>query len=98
MKLLTSVLPSGTRILPAGGWFTLLVVSSLAALEVIGRFTLTDIHDGLAAFALLGVGTAVAMRHRREPLAWVNRLTGWARRFSTSASWVRYEHGVDLRG
>jgi hypothetical protein len=98
MKLLTSVLPSGTRILLAGGWFTLLVVSSLAGLEVIGRFTVSDIHDGLAAFTLLGVGTAVAMRHRREPLAWVNRLSGWARRASTSASWVKYEHGVDLRG
>ena len=76
MKLLKSVLPRGTRILPAGGWFTLLMVGSLAGLEVVGRFTTSDIHDGLAAFALIGVLATVAMRHRREPLPWLNSCRG----------------------
>ena len=98
MKLLRSFLPLGTRILPAGSLFTLLVVGSLVGLEVVGRFTTSDVHDGLAAIALLGIGSAVAMRHRREPLAWVSRLTVWARRVYASAAWIRYEHGVDLRG
>ena len=98
MKLLRSVLPLGTRILPAGSLFTLLVVGSLLGLEFVGRSTTSDVHDALAAIALLGVGAAVAMRHRREPLAWVSRLTSWARRVYASASWLRYEHGVDLRG
>ena len=98
MKLLRSVLPLGTRILPAGSLFTLLVVGSLLGLEFVGRSTTSDVHDGLAAIALLGVGAAVAMRHRREPLAWVSRVTSWARRVYASASWIRYEHGVDLRG
>jgi hypothetical protein len=98
MKLLTSVLPRGTRILPAGGWFTLLVVVSLVGLEVVGRFTQSDVHDGLAAFALLGVTTAVVLRHRRDPIPWVGRLSGWAHRWTLSATWLKYDHGVDLRG
>lgn len=98
MKLLKSVLPRGTRILPAGGWFTLLMVGSLAGLEVVGRFTTSDIHDGLAAFALIGVLATVAMRHRREPLPWLNRLTAWGKRMGAATAWLRYEHGLDLRG
>ncbi|MFO0802068.1 MAG: hypothetical protein U0791_02945 [Gemmataceae bacterium] len=98
MKLLTSVLPRGTRLLPAGGWFTLLVAGSLVALEVAGRFAQSDVHDGLAAFALLGLTTAVVVRHRRDPIPWVGRLAAWAKRVALSADWIKYDHGVDLRG
>ena len=98
MKLLTSVLPARFRVLPAGGWFTLLVCGCLAGLEVLGRYTTSDVHDGLAAFLLLAVGGSIAMRHRREPLAWVRALGTGGRRLFSSASWLRYEHGVDLRG
>lgn len=98
MKLLTSVLPRGTRILPAGWWFTLLVVGSLVGLEVAGRFAEKDVHDGLAAFALLGIATTVIMRHRRDPIPWVGRLAGWIKRTALSAAWIKYDHGVDLRG
>ena len=98
MKLLSSVLPRGTRILPAGGWFTLLVVGSLVGLEIVGRFTTSDVHDGLAAVTLLGVLATVAMRHRRDPLPWVSRITGWGKRVVATAVWLRYKHGLDLRG
>src|SRR5438477_444275 len=75
MKLLTSVFPRNGRVLPAGGWFTLAVFAFLVGLEVAGRYYATsDIHDGLACFALIAAGLAVAVRHRREPLPWVNRL------------------------
>lgn len=84
--------------LPAGWWFTLLVVVSLVGLEVVGRFTQSDVHDGLAAFALLGVTTAVVVRHRRDPIPWVGRLAAWAKRTALSAEWIKYDHGVDLRG
>ncbi len=98
MKILTSALPRGTRLLPSGCWFTLLVLGCVAGLEVAGRHAANDAHDGFAAFALLAVGAAVAVRHRREPLAWVRRLAGWARRLGTSAAAFRYDHGFDLRG
>jgi hypothetical protein len=98
MKLLTSVLPRGSRVLPAGWWFTLLVVGSLVGLEVVGRFAATDVHDGLAAFGLLAISAAVALRHRREPISWVNRLTELFRRVTASGSILKYDHGVDLRG
>ena len=98
MKLLTSVLPRGSRVLPAGCWFTLLVVGALAGLEVVGRYTANDVHDGLAAFLLLGIGASVAARHRREPLAWVRTLAGWCRRGLGALGWLRYDHGFDLRG
>ena len=96
--MLTSVLPRGVRILPAGGWFTLCVGVSLAGLEVFGRYATSDLHDMLAAFWLLVLVAMVGARHRREPLPWVRRLGRWARRALSLASWVRYEHGFDLRG
>lgn len=84
--------------MPAGSGFTLLVVGSLVGLEVAGRFAPTDLHDALAGLLLLGVGAAVAMRHRREPLPWLQRLGQWLTRLASSAEWLRQEHGFDLRG
>ncbi|MFM8274790.1 MAG: hypothetical protein ACKODX_21000, partial [Gemmata sp.] len=98
MKLLTSVFPRNGRVLPAGGWFTLAVVAFVAGLEVAGRSATTDIHDWLAGFALVGVGLAVAVRHRREALPWVARLAALGRRLAQRAAVLRYDHGIDLRG
>jgi hypothetical protein len=98
MKLLTSVFPRNGRVLPAGCWFTLGVCVFVAALEVAGRKATSDVHDALAAFLLVAAGFAVVARHRREPLPWVTRLVGLGRRLSESASWLRYDHGIDLRG
>jgi hypothetical protein len=98
MKLLTSVFPRGSKVLPGGGWFTLAVVGAVVGLEVLGRYTASDLHDGLAAFALLAVGLSVVVRHRREPLPWVRAVAGWCRRAAGSAAWLRYDHGIDLRG
>ena len=98
MKLLTSVFPRGSKIIPAGGWFTLSVVAALVGLEFAGRYAASDLHDGLAAFALMAIGMSVAIRHHREPLAWVNGLGAWGRRVVATTSWLRYDHGIDLRG
>jgi hypothetical protein len=98
MKLLSSALPRGTRLLPTGCWFTLTVVGCLAGLEVGGRYSTNDAHDFFGAFALLAVGAAVAVRHRREPLAWVRGLAAWCRRLGATAAGFRYDHGFDLRG
>ena len=86
MKLLTSVFLRNGRVLPAGGWFTLACVAFLAGLEIAGRFATSDLHDGLAAFMLIGAGLLVAVRHRREPLPWIVRLAAVGRRLVTSAS------------
>ncbi len=98
MKLLTSVLPRGGRLLPAGAWFTLAVCGFLVGLEVVGRYAATDFHDGLLGFALVAAGFAVAARHRRAPLGWVRRLGNWCRRLGASLASLRYDHGIDLRG
>lgn len=98
MKLLTSVLPRAGRTLPAGCWFTLAVFSSLVGLEILGRYTTSDVHDGLAGFALLAIGVTVAVRHRREPLPWVRALGNWLRRVFGPVARIRYDHGIDLRG
>src|SRR4051794_1290718 len=98
MKLLPSVSLSRLRTPPPGTGFTLVVCGCLAGLEVLGRLVGSDVHDGLAAFALLGLGLTVAVRHRREPLAWVSGLAGWGRRVLASVAWLRYDHGIDLRG
>lgn len=98
MKLLTSVFPRASKVLPGGGWFTVAVVGAVVGFEVVGRYTVTDLHDGLAAFALLALGFCVTLRHRREPLPWVRAIAAWGRRTVASASWLRYDHGIDLRG
>ncbi|HEY1191846.1 MAG TPA: hypothetical protein VGE74_29715, partial [Gemmata sp.] len=98
MKLLTSVFPRNGRVLPAGTWFTLAVCAFVVGLEVGGRFATSDLHDGIAALALVGVGLLVAVRHRREPLPWVVKLAAVGRRLTASAAWLRYDHGIDLRG
>ena len=98
MKLLTSVLPRGGRLLPAGAWFTLAVCGFVLVLEVFGRYAVTDFHDGLAGFALVVVGLAVAARHRRAPLGWVRRLGDWVCRLGSVLVALRYDHGIDLRG
>src|SRR5688572_24723432 len=98
MKLLTSVLPWSGRVLPAGGWFTLLVCAFVVGLEVAGRHATSDVHDTVAASALLAAGCMIAVRHRREPLPWLNRLAAFGRRVGKSFVWLRYDHGIDLRG
>jgi hypothetical protein len=98
MKLLTSVFPRNGRVLPAGGWFTLAVAAFLVALEVVGRSATTDVHDGLAACVLVAVGFLVGVRHRRDPLPWVTGLTALGRRAGQKLAWLRYDHGIDLRG
>ncbi len=98
MKLLTSVFPRNGRVLPAGGWFTLAIFAFVVGLEVAGRYAATDIHDGVAACALIAGICAVTIRHRREPLPLVNRLAALGRRIAGSFAWLRYDHGIDLRG
>ena len=98
MKLLTSVLPHGVRLLPSGGWFTLALCGFIVILEVAGRFALTDFHDGVAGFLLLVAFVAVAARHRRTPLGWVRGLGNWVRKLGESLATLRYDHGIDLRG
>ncbi len=99
MKLLTSVLPHGGRILTDGGWFTLAICGFVVGLEVVGRYAAaTDFHDGLAGFALLIGVASVLSRHRRAPLSWVTSLGNIFRRLGTALSGFRYDHGIDLRG
>jgi hypothetical protein len=98
MRLLASVLPRGFRTLPPGTGFTLALCGCLVGLEVVGRVAASDVHDGLAGFALLAIAATVAIRHRRAPLPWVTRLAGWIRRALASAAWLRFDHGYDLRG
>jgi hypothetical protein len=99
MKLLTSVFPRNGRVLPTGGWFTLLVCAFVIGLEVLGRtYATCDIHDAVAASALFAAGCMIAVRHRRDPLPWLNRLAAFGRRVASAFSWLRYDHGIDLRG
>jgi hypothetical protein len=99
MKLLTSVLPRGGRLLTEGGWFTLAVCGFVAGLEFLGRYAATsDFHDGVAGFLLFVAVTAVAARHRRAPLGWVRGLGNWGRRLGSAFAGLRYDHGIDLRG
>jgi hypothetical protein len=98
MKLLTSVLPRSGRLLPAGGWFTVAICGYLVGLEIAGRYAATDFQDGLAASTLLAVLLAVTLRHRREPLGWVQGLGKWGKWLGGPLTSLRYDHGIDFRG
>src|SRR5262249_61524782 len=81
MKLLSSVLPRGGRLLTAGGWFTLALCGVLLGQEVFGRFyAVSDFHDALAGFGLLIAVLAIAARHRRQRSGGGCPSGPWARR------------------
>ncbi len=98
MRLLNSVLPRGTRLFGAGGWFTLAVCGFLIGLEVYGRYAANDLQDSLGVFALVSVVGVVVARHRRAPLGWLSGLLERGKRFIDSLPVLRYDHGIDLRG
>src|SRR6188768_1297764 len=98
MKLLTSVLPRGGRLLPAGSCFTLGLCGFIIGLEVLGRSATTDLQDGLAGLLLVGAIIAITARHRRAPLGWVHKFGAWVRKLGSTLASLRYDHGIDLRG
>ncbi len=98
MKLLSSTGLQLRRLLHTNNWFTLVVVSVLVGLEWFGRMATSDLHDTLGAGILLAVGVFVGLRHRQEPLPWVQRLIDGSR---SLGRWVFHrlnvELGMDLR-
>lgn len=98
MKLLSSLSPRIGRVLPGGGWFTVALCAFVVGLEVAGRWATSDVHDGLGACLLLTAGIAVALRHKHRPLPWVSKLGALGRSAVERFAWLRYDHGVDLRG
>ena len=98
MKLLTTVMPRGFKLLPEGGWFTLGICGSIVGLEIAGRYATSDYQDALAGSILLVLMFGVMIRHRRQPLAWVRGLGNWAKWLGESLADFRYDHGIDLRG
>jgi len=78
--------------------FTCAVVASLVALEIVGRLATSDLHDGLSALALFGIGLAVSAWHKRRPLDWAAWSNRRVRRWSKRLSQWKFDHGVDFRG
>src|SRR5258708_25936511 len=98
MELLTRTYRTVRRLLTPNGWFTFGVVLLLFALEVIGRFTQTDLHDALVA-CLLGLLIAwVCYRHRNSPLPWAERLARTGTRLYQNAKTLTFDLGIDMRG
>ena len=67
----------------------------LVGLELVGRVTERDLHDLLAAFALLSALLLLAMRRKQQSIS------GLARAGVQVLRWLdlfRYDHGFDLRG
>jgi hypothetical protein len=98
MELLARAFRTCRRLLSPNGWFTLGVMVAVLALEAVGRFTTSDLHDALA-MALLGLLVCfIVYRHRISPLPWASRLAQlgqWL--FNWARGWT-FEIGIDLRG
>jgi hypothetical protein len=98
MKLLSHALPQVRQFLRQSRVFTTIVVVCLLALEILGRFIVSDAYDTLTATGLLMLFALVVMHHREQPLGWVH----WTERhFRVLVDWFdrfRIEIGLDLRG
>lgn len=99
MRLLVATLSPFRRVLPSGhGLITITFLSLLIGLELAGRSATSDLHDGLAGMVLLSAVALVAVRHRKQPLPWVNWLGRRALWVVSRLDRYRYDHGIDLRG
>lgn len=100
MKLLQSI--DVLLRLPVRSWvqigFTLAVLAAVVTLEFVGRRSTSDIQDSLYALVLLGLVGAVAVWHRRRPLAWVGWLLRRGAKLLKRLKTVRSAHGIDFRG
>ena len=96
MRLLELTLPRLSRLLPPGRYFAAVFVAALVvALELVGRLAWNDVHDSLAASALLAAVALAFARHKGRP--WPG--TRFARRrLVRLLEHVRGNYGVDLRG
>jgi hypothetical protein len=98
MELLTRTFRTVRRLLTPNGWFTFCIVVSLFALEVIGRYTSSDLHDALIACALGGLIAFVCHRHRATPLPWASRVARTGASLYQTAKSLTFELGIDMRG
>jgi len=96
MRLLESALPRLSRLVPPGRLFVGLAAAALVvALELVGRLTQNDVHDGLAASALMSAAALAVVRQKNR--SWPG--AGFARRRLVRLfDHVRGNYGVDLRG
>src|SRR5437879_532824 len=98
MELLTRTFRTVRRLLTPNGWFTFGAFLVLIAFEVIGRFTLTDLHDAAIAGFLAALIGWVCYRHRRKPLPWASVLARGGARLYQIAKGLTFELGIDMRG
>lgn len=96
MRLLEFAFPRLSRLVPSGRYFVGFIAAALVvALELVGRLTQNDVHDGLAASALVSAVALAFVRNKTRP--WPG--SGFARRRLVRLfEHVRGNYGVDLRG
>lgn len=58
------------RLRNPGGWFACVAVAAVVALEVVGRRTTTELHDGLALLVVAVLITLGYSVHGERALAW----------------------------
>src|SRR5262249_55830403 len=98
MELLTRTFRTVRRLLTPNGWFTFGAFLVLLALEVIGRFTYTDLHDAVIAGILAALIGGVYYRHRRKPLHWAALVARAGSMLYQTAKSLTFELGIDMRG
>lgn len=99
MKTLTSTVLQIRQWASQSSWFSVTVLTSVIALEVIGRQSASDLHDLLAAGVLIMLAILVGVRHQHAPIGWVTALGGAGR---AAGRWLgrraALDLGRDLRG
>lgn len=98
MNLLARTARDVSRIWTTNLGFTIGVAATALLLEVFGRNSRYDLHDLLAVFTLLLLGALVVMRHRRQPISWVEAGASGIRRLGARLRRATFEIGLDLRG
>src|SRR5580765_4879154 len=98
MKLHTRNLPQVRQLLRQGGWFSPAVLCCVVALEFFGRQSASDFYDVLCASTIVVLAAVVGIRHRMQPLGWVQYLGRQAWKCVEFASRFKLDFGPDLRG
>ena len=78
--------------------FTLGIAGGLLAIEALGRYSSTDLHDLLALSIVAVLAALVIARHRRAPLAWMAALGRHVDPCIERLKRCTFEIGLDLRG
>jgi hypothetical protein len=98
MNLLVRAILGLRRRTTEGLGFAVLAIGTLAAVEVLGRKSTSDLHDLLAVVVLALVAILAVARHKKSPLPGAASVSEFSHRVLDFAKNYSIQFGLDFRG